>query len=318
MEHRERALRETRYRAAEARLWAALGATPTERRLPLPGFDVTVRAQEVGNGPPVVFIPGAQTAGISWAGMAAGMAGFRCILVDRPGTGLSSPLPRPPDARSLPALADALLVEILDALELQVAHLVATSLGGYIALRTAAAHPERVGRLVEIGWPLGAPSSTLPLPMRLAGLPGFGRVLARAPAGPRSMRWLFRRMGHGANLDAGRITDHEIDMYVSVLRDSDTIRHELGRASAFISPRRGLKGLVLPDELIARVTAPTLFLWGEHDGFGGLDSARWLVERMPNARLVVVPGAGHTPWLDDLERCVAETGRFLRGPAPGT
>ena len=305
-------LREARYRAAEARLWASLGASPTERRLHLPRFGLTVRTQEVGEGPPVVFIPGAQTAGISWAGTAARLTGFRCILLDRPGTGLSEALRPPPTARSLPGLADELLVDVLDALHLESAHVVATSLGGYVALRTAAAHPDRIGRLVEVGWPLGAPSSTLPLPMRLAGVSGLGRLMAAVPATRRSMGWLFRRMGHASNLDAGRITPQELDMYVAVARDSDTIRHELGRASSFVSPIRGLRALVLPDELLARVAAPTLFIWGEHDGFGDLDVARWLIERLPDARLVVVAGAGHTPWLDDVERVVAETDAFLR------
>ena len=313
MPRRARDLRESRYRGAEARLWASLGATPVERRLHLARLGVTVRAQEVGAGPPVVFIPGAQTAGISWAGTAARLAGFRCILLDRPGTGLSEPLRPPPTARSLPALADALLVDVLDALELERAHLVATSLGGYVALRTAAAHPERVDRLVEVGWPLGAPSSTLPLAMRLAGVPGLGGLMASVPSTRRSMTWLFRRMGHGPNLDAGRISRQELDMYVAMARDSDTIRHELGRASAFVSPRRGLRALVLPEELLARVVSPTLFIWGEHDGFGGLEVARWLVERLPDARLVVVPNAGHTPWLDDVERVTAEAAGFLRG-----
>ena len=314
MPYRDRVPRERRYRAAEARLWASLGASPTERRVHLDRFGVTVRLQEVGEGPPVIFIPGAQTAGISWAGTAARMAGFRCLLLDRPGTGLSEPLRPFPSARTLPALADELLVQILDALGLERAHLVATSLGGYVALRAAAAHPDRIGRLVEVGWPLGAPSATLPLPMRLAGVPGLGRLMAGIPATRRSMSWLFRRMGHAANLETGRITRQELDMYVAVARDSDTIRHELGRAARFVSPVRGLRALVLPDELLARVAAPTLFIWGEHDGFGGLDVAEWLVGRMPDARLVVIPGAGHTPWLDDVDRVVDEAASFLRAP----
>ena len=172
-------------------------------------FDITVRAQEVGEGPPVVFIPGAQTAGISWAGMAAGMAGagFRCILIDRPGTGLSSPFGRPPDARGLPAIADALLVEILDALELEAADVVATSLGRLCrpanGSRAPGADPAPGrDRLAARGAELepAVPDA----PGRNAGLRSG---MAASPVNRRSMRWLFRRMGHGPNLDAGRITD---------------------------------------------------------------------------------------------------------------
>lgn len=42
------------------------------------------------------------------------------------------------------------------------------------------------------------------------------------------------------------------------------------------------------------------------------DAARQLVARMPNAELELLPGAGHAPWLDDLDRCVTGTSRFLR------
>jgi pimeloyl-ACP methyl ester carboxylesterase len=305
--------REARYRAAEARLWAAYGGTPVERLLHLERNRVTVRVQEVGTGPPVLFVHGANTSGASWAALASRLEGFRSILVDRPGTGLSEPLARSLDAKTLPAFGDTLLVDILDALDLSSTHVVATSFGGYIALRTAAAHPDRVERMVQFSWPVGAPNPHLPAFMRMAGLPGIGRLMAAAPATQRTVRMLFRQMGHRGSLEDGRITPADLDAYLALLRDTDTMRNELAPSRAFISPIRGLNRLLLPDTVLARVTTPTYFLWGEHDPFGNPDTARALVERMSNAKLEILPGAGHAPWLDDLDRAVSVTRSFLAG-----
>ncbi len=98
-----------RYRSAEQRLWRTLGVTPVERSVKLARTGVTVRLQEVGAGPPVVFVHGASNAGTSWASLAALLGGFRCLLLDRPGCGLSDPLPQPlDDSARLAAFADDL------------------------------------------------------------------------------------------------------------------------------------------------------------------------------------------------------------------
>ena len=70
-----RRMNEARYRAAERQLWKSLGATPTERRLHLASNHVTVRVQELGEGPALLFLHGGNTSGSSWATMAARLGG---------------------------------------------------------------------------------------------------------------------------------------------------------------------------------------------------------------------------------------------------
>lgn len=82
-----------------------MGADPAEQRLHLERIDPTVRVQELGDGPPVVFLHGANTAGTSWASLASRLEGFRRIVLDRPGAGLSGALTAPLDVESLPAPA---------------------------------------------------------------------------------------------------------------------------------------------------------------------------------------------------------------------
>jgi pimeloyl-ACP methyl ester carboxylesterase len=51
--------------------------------------------QVVGEGLPVLFLHGVNTCGTIWAPLAGRLAGVACLLVDRPGCGLSDPLPTP-------------------------------------------------------------------------------------------------------------------------------------------------------------------------------------------------------------------------------
>ena len=304
-------MNEAAFRAAERRLWQSLDVDPVERSVHLDRNDTTVRIQEIGSGPPVLFIHGANTSGASWAALAARLDGLRCLILDRPGTGLSEPLPRRIDPTSLAEIGDTLVVDILDALELPSAHVVATSLGGYVALRAAAAAPERIERMVQFSWPVGAPIPRLPLALRLMSVPGLSRLAASMPATDRSVRMLFRQLGHGSKLDDGRISEADLDCYLALLRHTDTLRNEIAPARALVSPTRGLDRLLLSDDILARVVCPTLFIWGGHDVFGGPDTARQLVARIPHAALDLMPEAGHSPWLDDLDYCLAAVTSFL-------
>lgn len=308
-------MNEPAYRAAEQRLWRSIGVEPVESTIHLERNDVDVRIQELGSGPTVLLIHGANTSGASWATLAAKLDGFRCLILDRPGTGLSRPIRRRIDSASLPEIADTLVVDILDALDLPSTHLVATSLGGYIGLRAAAASPERIDRMVQFSWPVGARIKHLPWALRAMTIPGLSRLAASMPANERSVRMLFRRLGHGPKLKDGRITQEDLDCYLAMLRHTDTMRNEIAPARALISPIRGLAALDLSDELLARVACPTLFIWGGQDVFGGPDVAREVVVRIPNAELNLMPDAGHSPWLDDLDRCATAVTDFLLGDA---
>ena len=98
-----------------------------------------VRVLELGDGPPVVFVHGASNAGTSWAPLAARLPACRCLLVDRPGAGLSPPLAeRLTDMARFDAFAAALLVDVLDETGIPAAAVVGTSFGGYFLLRGAA------------------------------------------------------------------------------------------------------------------------------------------------------------------------------------
>ena len=81
---------EHRYRRAEAALFQAAGIDPTERWVDLPTIGTSARLLEHGVGEPALFIPGGPNAAATFAEAGAHTSGLRCLLLDRPGTGLSA------------------------------------------------------------------------------------------------------------------------------------------------------------------------------------------------------------------------------------
>lgn len=301
---------EGRYRAAEQSYWSSLGVSPTEQRVHLTRTDVNVRLQEIGEGPPVLFLHGALASGVSWGDLAARIKGFRCLLLDRPGTGLSDALKTPLSGDRLPEFAETLAVDVLDALGIERAHIAASSFGGYFALRTAWAHPDRVDRIVQFSFPVGASMDRPPMSMRMLSVPILRRMLIARPPSPRMLRGAFSRMGHRESVKDGRITQEILDGFAALLKHTDTLRNEMAMGTAFFSVR-GINGLALPDAMLAEIKTPILFFWGAKDHNGGADKARELVIRIPNAELELVPDGGHASWLDDLDRAANSTADFL-------
>jgi pimeloyl-ACP methyl ester carboxylesterase len=271
---------EVRYRQAERRLWESLEVTPTEQRVQLGRTNITVRVQELGQGPAVVLLHGTSNSGASWAPLVARLDGFHCVVLDRPGCGLSDPLTtRFANLERLGAFADTLVVDLLDAMGLDRAHLVATSFGGYLALRTAAAHPDRTGRIMELGWTFGAPITGLPLLMRLASVPMVGRLLTAVPPNERAVRAMLRRIGLRQALEAGRVPQEVVGCYLALLRHTDTMRNELRAGPRLIFPLRGLdERVLLTAELLGRIHTPVYFLWGQEDPFGDAEVAQQFVK----------------------------------------
>lgn len=304
------------YGAIESRLWASLGVTPLDHRVRLASVGIQVRVQEVGSGQPVLFLHGGSTCGTSWADLVAAMPTFRCLLLDRPGTGLSGPLRKGiRDIEGLADLARTLVPDVLDALGLDTADLVATSFGGYFAFQAALAEPARIRRIVELGWTAGAPVPRLPLVMRLGTAPLAGDMLARMPASDATVRGIFRAIGLGSALDGGRIRSEAIAAYRALLSYTPTLRNDLALGRLFLSPVHGMDPrILLGEDDRRRIASPVSFIWGEADPFGGPEVARSFVAPFPDATLELLSGVGHAPWMDDPAAVGAALSDFLAEP----
>lgn len=304
-----------KYQAAEARLWTEVGVEPTERRVTLASGG-EVRIQELGEGPPVVFIHGGAIAGASWAHLAAHLTGVRCILVDRPGCGLSEPIVGGPlsDLADLEKYADTLLEQLLDALKLEQAVVAGTSYGGFFAFRGAAAIPDRVTKVIEYSWLIGAPAESTPFSARIGSLPGLQALTTRMPMSRRMVKTALRQFGLGRAIDSGAFDDVMLDWAHALLRHTDTMANDLGSSPKLFTPIRGQNtDVLLTASLLSKLTMPVLFLWGEDDPNGGAAVAREFAPLLPDAELKIIAGAEHAPWIDDLDTCVELTQAFLTG-----
>jgi pimeloyl-ACP methyl ester carboxylesterase len=310
---------EARYREAEAALFADAGIEPAERRIDLAAVGTTVRVLETGDGPPAVFFTGGPMAAATWAYVVAHAEGVRCLLVERPGTGLSAPLTAPPDVERFPGYLTELTRDVLDGLGLDRAALVGSSLGGAIALRSAAALPDRVDKVVLVGCPAFVPGWSQPRFFTLLRTPILGRLLLGAPVTRSSVRMGLRQMGHGRSLAAGRIPGPMLDWELAWQRDTDTMRNDAAMIVGLGSWRRGFDDrLDLDAADLARVEASCVLLLGTEDPVGAEPVGRRLGSLVPDLAVEMIEGAGHLPWLDDPVRIADRTAAFVLDPRSPT
>jgi len=227
--------------------------------------------REAGSGEPIVFLHGLGGTRVAWGAQLRGLSSrFRCIAWDMPGYGDSDPV----EPLTYKAIADS-LASFLDTLGLERVDVVGLSFGGMHALHTAIHHPDRIGRMVL------ADSS-----------PAFGMD------GTTKEAWQTARL---APLDAGNTPADSAEAVVDAITSvqlTGRIRDETVAAFAQISPR-GFRAAVhcLPDndvrQQLASIPHQTLVLVGDLDEETPVSYAQVLAEGLPNARLEIIPGAGH-------------------------
>jgi pimeloyl-ACP methyl ester carboxylesterase len=288
-----------------------LAGTAVRSRWVRTGAGERVHILDSGDGPPLVVMHGTGNTALFLLPLLEHLTGVRSIAVDRPGHGMSdrADLPRERYRESAVGWVDRLL----DALGLDNAAVLGHSMGGRWAMWYALARPERVSRLVLIGVP-GLPATRCPLPFRLIGTPGVGEVIQRlAPTDAASVVRFARFMG-----EADTIVEHPdlIDLMVTTGSDAAVGAVQKAETRALVSPlalalphgwRRRMR---VPATELERLVMPTLLLWGEHDPVGSVAVARSVAQRIPGARLEVLPG-GHAPWLGHAERTAAIVKDFV-------
>jgi pimeloyl-ACP methyl ester carboxylesterase len=295
------------YREAERAFWGRYGLEPEERFLELDAPSVRLRVLEVGSGQPVVFVHGTVGPG-GWASLVSELPGFRCLVLDRPGWGLSSALDY--SGREYGTVVADVLRGAVDALGIDRAHVVGGSIGNVWALRLAQQHPSRAGRIVLLGGSPLVPDVPVPGIIRLLASP-LGALMVRLPDKPGRVRSILTQSGHGPSLAAERIPNEFVDWRVAVGRETDAMRHERAMVRALVGGGKFRPGLTFDDAELAAIRQPTLYVYGTADPVGTVEIWRRAVGLLPRGELRVVDGAGHQPWFDDPGRIAADVKRFL-------
>jgi pimeloyl-ACP methyl ester carboxylesterase len=110
---------------------------------------------------------------------------------------------------------------------------------------------------------------------------------------------------------ARELTAAEEEEYLSPWRTEDGTRSWTAMAAA--ADARYTMELV---GTLRELGLPTLLLWGEADEFQPVCYAERFERKMPNARLVTIPGARHIPMEDDPGRVAEELARYFGGRSP--
>ncbi|MFC7449886.1 alpha/beta fold hydrolase [Rhodococcus daqingensis] len=259
-----------------------------------------------GSGPTLLFLHGNPTWSFVYRDAIRSLRDeFRCIAVDYPGFGLSSPAP---GYRFLPEEHARVIAAFVDALALSGVTLVAHDWGGPIGLAVVEEHPAAFDGLVLANtwaWPIGAPH--VQVLSHLMGGP-LGRLLigqfnlfvnAMIPAGHRLRK----------------PTDEEMAHYQRAL-DSPARRDASATFARRITASRSFLADVeagLPD----LASLPTLIVWGNADiAFGSSELRRW-EQIFTDHRTVVVEGAGHFVQSDAPERFAAAIRDWHTHPTTG-
>jgi pimeloyl-ACP methyl ester carboxylesterase len=304
----------SRYRAAETALWQRHGAVPVERWVDVPAQGIRVRVLEVGAGRPVLFVPGVLLSGSIWAPLVARLSGFHCIVVDRPGCGLSPSLAKGRIAS--PAALVQVQEAILDALGVERAHLVGHSFGGGCVLWLAESAPDRVGRIVLEGAP--AIAGIRPTPgFRLLAAGVLGRALSRQGAGRAALRAAMRDVGERQLVAAGWPDGPDLDWALALANDTATRQNDVAVLQVLMSPVAGRPFRLFAPAALRQIAHPTLWLWGRHDPLATVEQGRAWAATMPAAGFEEWADGGHVPWLVDPDAHALRIERFLREDADG-
>jgi len=267
----------------------------------------STRILESGEGAPLILMHG--TGGHleafarnihAFAGAGAGTgtgtgskAGYRVIAYDYPGHGWTT------TAESDLEIDDYLthLVGLMDTLGIERAHLSGESLGGWVGLKSAARHPDRVARLV-----LNTPGGTMAKPEVMERIRSLSQAAADDPSEERirtRLEWLMA--------DPKSVTDELVAIRRAIYSRpgfADSMRHVL----CLQQPAIRRRNLVTDDEL-ASITAPTLVIWTSDDPSGPAKAGLDMAERIPGGEFHLIKEAGHWPqWeqRDEFDRIVLE------------
>jgi pimeloyl-ACP methyl ester carboxylesterase len=258
-----------------------------------PGTIVHLRDEGPRDGFPIVLLHGSNASLHTWEPWVARLKSrFRVISFDFPAHGLSGPVP----SRDYSSAAYVAITEKV------VAHLGLTrfalggnSMGGGIAWRYAAAHPEKVAALILVdaaGRPPTTPNPSTPLGFRIANTPVLRDIAATVT--PRALLESSFKQSVSVQSIA---TPAMIDRYWELLRYPGNRQATLDRFGGYRA--------ATPTRALAGITAPTLILWGRDDKVIPVESAAWFSGQLPNARVTILDNVGHIPMEEAPDRALA-------------
>jgi pimeloyl-ACP methyl ester carboxylesterase len=250
-------------------------------------------------GVPIVLLHSFGTYSFLWRHVAPELArlGHTVFAVDLFGYGESD---RPWDADFGLAAQAEYLDRALTALRVGHPTLVGVGIGGSVALRLAATHPERVDRLVLVNTPAFDLLPGREVRQLQANTARFALRISRSVMG---VAPLLAPALRGMVGDPEAMPDRLVARYLAPYVGRDGVGHLLVLA-------RSIRTAEIDELELDAISAPTLIIWGDRDGFLDPSAGDRLAKAIPRARLVHVPDVGRLIPEEDPQLLTVEIHEF--------
>ncbi len=262
--------------------------------------DVWLHVETAGSGPPLVLLHGFTGSGAGWAThIPAFAARYSTVTIDLLGHG-GSDAPADPERYRIEQAAEDVL-GVLDQLAIARAAVLGYSMGGRLALFLATAAPERLPALILESASPGLRSAA-ERQVRMTRDAALAEAIERDGVAAFVDRW------ERQPLFAPQAGLPETDR--AALRAQRLAQSPQGLANNLRGMGQGAQPSLV--DRLPKVFAPTLLIAGALDpAYCAL--AREMHGLIPNARLVIVPDAGHTAHLEQPEAFQRAVLEFLDG-----
>jgi pimeloyl-ACP methyl ester carboxylesterase len=245
---------------------------------------ISINYEIAGKGEPLLLIMGFMSPGAAWLPALPMLGMFQCVYFDNRGTGLTD---KPEGIYTIEQMADD-AGNLLKALNMPKAKVYGVSMGGMIAQELVLRHPDQVEKVVLGCTMPGGPNSKMPSPEIGQKLMESTKMMALDP-------------------------DKSLDAIISLCFPRDFVRthpeikallmeeKSVAPATPPETADRTMPGLMTFNayDRLSEIKCPVLIVHGDQDMLIPVENANIIKERIPQAELFIIPGAGHMFWFID-------------------
>jgi len=237
--------------------------------------DVDLHYEVCGKGEPLLLIPGLTSGAWIWFKQFEALAGhFQVLTFDPCGVGKSGYSERPPVMR---LMADD-VAGLMRGLQIERAHILGASFGGFVAQEFALAYPEMTRTLTLSCTSFGGPNHVPPAMETLAALASTNGFNTE----DRIRRNLLPAFSPRFASEQPDQVENVIKLRLASPVNEGTYRWQLSTAVGFNAEAR-----------VAGIEAPTLLLTGDADEIVPVQNSHNLAAKIPGSQLSVVAGGSH-------------------------
>ncbi len=193
------------------------------------------------------------------------------------------------------------LLRFMDAQGWERAHVSGESLGGWVAARLAADHPDRVNRVV-----LNTAGGSRAEPAVMARIKSLSTQAAEDPS------WDFIKARVEWLMKDKRDATTDIVACRQAIYAQPGFKRAMANAMVLQDPEIRERNLMRPEDY-GRIQAPTLVLWTSDDPTAPPEEGRRIADMVPGSTFVVMPDCGHWPQWEDVDNFNRIHIGFLQG-----